>query len=204
LIAKGQERLQQFVMKLQSRPSMFKRALWKRRHAAAVVTAKALHRTMAEAFASGDKATIRRICVANCGTPLLAAIDSRPRGRRYGYELVEYTKRMFYPSIRASRIMPVARDMNAPIVRQVVVAISSRQRRVEYDDSPRGGGKIVPGSEKEVDVVENVVIGQVINPHTWQADVWRILGTARSTTLEDWEAELALTKEIEAGEAMSK
>ncbi|KAK4164150.1 hypothetical protein QBC43DRAFT_237581 [Cladorrhinum sp. PSN259] len=202
--AKFQERLQSFLMKWQSKPTFFKRARWQRNNAAVILTAKGLHRSMAEAFASGDKATIRKVCTSNLGTPLLAAIDSRPRGLRYGWELVEYTKKLSYPSIRASRIMPTAREATAPIVRQVVVAIASKQRRVEYDDSPRGGGAIVPGSEKEVNVVENVAIAQIINPLSWEASEWRLLGTVKSTTLEDWETEIALTKEVEAGEALGR
>ncbi|KAK3996965.1 hypothetical protein QBC44DRAFT_304003 [Cladorrhinum sp. PSN332] len=202
--AKTQEKLQQILMKVQSKPTLLKRARWQRNNSAVILTAKGLHRSMAEAFASGDKTTIRNVCTANLGTPLLAAIDNRPRTRRYGWELVEYTKKMAYPSIRASRIMPASKDPNAIIVRQVVVAIASKQRRVEYDDSARGGGRIVPGSEKELEVVENVAIAQAINPHTWEGGEWRLLGTVKPTTLEDWETEMALTKEVETAEAFGR
>ncbi|KAK4232323.1 hypothetical protein QBC38DRAFT_405742 [Podospora fimiseda] len=203
ILAKMGEQLQLTLMKWKSKPTLFTRAIWQHKHSAVVLTAKGLHRSMAEAFVAGDKSTISHICTTSMGTPLLGAIDKRPRNRRYGWE-IEYTKKTAYPALRSSRLMPTSPNPNANLVRQAVVAIASKQRRVEHDDSPRGGGQIVPGSEKEIEVIENVVIVQLVNPHTWEPGEWRIVGTVKPTTLEGWEAELKLTQELETAEALRK
>ncbi|KAK4102724.1 hypothetical protein N658DRAFT_522746 [Parathielavia hyrcaniae] len=179
---KAQEALSNLVTKLGSKPGIFKAARFKASRSALIPTAKALHRTMAAALAAGDKDTINKVCSRKLANTLLSHIDSRPRGRRYGWELVAYTSRALYPSLKSHRMAPASRERNAPIVRQVVVAISSRQRRVQYDAQ----GQAVPGSEKEMDVVENLAFGSVIDPKTWQQSDWRIMGTIKPTTLEGW------------------
>lgn len=174
-----------FLLKFASKPSFFKRASYKPKRSVLIPTAKALHRSMAEALAAGDKDSINRICSRQLGSSLLASIDARPRSRRYGWELVDYTNKLFYPSLKSHRISPLGRERNSPIVRQAVVAISSRQRRVQYD----ANGQIVPGSEKEMDVVENVAIACVVDPKTWVQSEWRLIGTVKPTTLEAWDEE---------------
>ncbi|KAK4125071.1 hypothetical protein N657DRAFT_643875 [Parathielavia appendiculata] len=179
---KLQETVANMVVKFSSKPTIFKAARFKPNRSALIPTAKALHRSMAAALADGDKDTINRVCSRRLAGSLLASIDSRPRGRRYGWELVAYTNRAFYPSIKSHRMSPGSRERNAPVVRQAVVAISSRQRRVQYDAQ----GQVIPGSEKEMDVVENLAFGCVIDPRTWQQSEWRIIGTLKPTTVEGW------------------
>ncbi|KAK3941894.1 hypothetical protein QBC46DRAFT_257444 [Diplogelasinospora grovesii] len=190
------------IFKYTSKPSLFSRALWKRNNANVVLTAKALHRQMSEALAVGDKTALHKICVSQLLTPLLGTIDARPKGRRYGWELVRYNQSWYYPRIMSHKILAAADPSipDSPYIRQVVVAIASRQRRVEYDDSPRGGGRVVPGSEKEADLVENVVLTCTINPHTYAQDEWRIFGTVKNTTPDDWETEKLLVENLDKDE----
>jgi hypothetical protein len=68
---------------------------------------------------------------------------------------------------------------------------------VEYDDSPQGRGQIVPGSEKEVDLEENVVLVAGLNPNTYKQSDWCIFGTVPNTTLADYETNLALMEQLE-------
>lgn len=189
-LIKFQEILTNTTLKIMSKPSIFKRALFKPKRSVLIPTAKGLHRAMAEALAAGDKNTIGRICSRKLGSSLLGSIDARPRGRRYGWELVKYTNKLLYPSIKSHRISPLGREKNAPIVRQAVVAISSKQRRVEYDAK----GQVVPGSGKEIDVVENVAIACVVDARTWVQGEWRLVGTIHHTTLHAWEEEKELLK----------
>ncbi|KAK4242045.1 hypothetical protein C8A03DRAFT_40611 [Achaetomium macrosporum] len=189
-LVKGQEIITNAAVKFTSKPSIFTRAAFKAKRSALIPTAKALHRTMAEALASGDRDTINRICTRKFAGTLVASIDGRPRGRRYGWELVGYTNKLFYPSVKSHRITPISREKYAPIIRQAVVAISSRQRRVEYD----ARGQVVPGSEKEIEAVENVVVVCLVDPKTWTQSEWRLLGTVKPTTLEEWKQEAVLLK----------
>jgi protein MBA1 len=147
---------------------------------------------VAQALAVGDKDTLNKICTRKMAGTLLSSIDARPRGRRYGWELVRYTNKLFYPSIRSHKMSPVSRDREAPIIRQVVVAISSKQRRFVYDAE----GAVVPGSEKEIDVVENVAIACVVDGRTWEQSEWRIIGTIKPTTYEGWLDDKALMTQV--------
>jgi protein MBA1 len=192
LVIKGQEILTNAALKFTSKPTIFKAAKFKPKRSVIIPTVKALHRSMAEALAAGDKNTINKICSRKLAGPLLASIDARPRGRRYGWELVKYTNKLFYPAIRSHRVSPLSRERHAPIIRQAIVAISSRQRRVQYDAQ----GQVVPGSEKEIDVVENVAIACIVDPRTWQQGEWRLLGTIKPTTYEGWAEEKELLKNM--------
>lgn len=166
-----------------SKPTIFKRAALDYKKSSLIPTAKALHRSMLEGLASGDKLAINKTCARKLATTLLTSIDSRPRGRRYSWELVKYTNKLFYPSIKSHKLAPTDRERGSPIIRQVVVAISSKQRRGVYDSS----GLVIPGSEKEMDVVENVTIATLIDPKNgYKQYDWRIIGTIKPTTLESW------------------
>ncbi|KAL1838884.1 hypothetical protein VTJ49DRAFT_2108 [Mycothermus thermophilus] len=180
ILVKFQEIVSNSSVKWSSKPTFFARAQFKAKRSTLIPTAKALHRAMAQALAAGDKDTLNRICSQNLAVSLCASIDSRPVGRRYGWELVKYTNPLFYPSIRSHRMSPLSTEKTAPMVRQVVVAISSKQRRVVYDKE----GNVVPGSEKEMDVVENVAMGCIVDPRTWQQTEWRLIGTIKSSTEE--------------------
>lgn len=190
LVIKGQEMLTNTMIKFSSKPTFFARAQFKPKKELLIPTAKALHRSMAEALATGDKSTINKICSRHLASRLVATIDARPRGRRYGWELIGYTNKLLYPSIRSHKMAPVSRDRYAPVIRQVVVAISSKQRKVAYD----GRGQVVPGSEKEVEAVENVVMACILNQKTWQSGEWRLIGTVSPTTYEGWLKEKAALK----------
>ncbi|KAK3311433.1 uncharacterized protein B0T15DRAFT_75439 [Chaetomium strumarium] len=192
LLTKGQEVVTNAAVKFTSKPSFFTRAAMQAKRSTLVPTAKALHRAMAEALASGDRDTINRICTKKLASTLIASIDGRPRGRRYGWELVAYTNRLFYPSVKSHRITATSRDKYSPILRQAVVAISSRQRRVEYD----ARGQVVPGSEKEIVAVENVALACTYDPRTWTQSEWRLIGTIQPTSLEAWKHEAEVLKRM--------
>ncbi|KAK3336818.1 hypothetical protein B0T19DRAFT_410668 [Cercophora scortea] len=194
---------QRLVITASSKPRLFSRARWKAKNSALLPVAKALHRTFNEALASGDTEALQRVVVGQLLVPLMSGIDSRPKGRRYGWELVRYNNTFRYPRIASHKMLLMGEGPNQPIIRQAVVTIASRQRRVEYDDSPAGKGRVVPGSEKEVDLVENILMTTCINPYTWVQDDWRIFSTVRFTTPEDWAAEREMLKALDA-QALAK
>ncbi|KAK4177515.1 hypothetical protein QBC36DRAFT_326829 [Triangularia setosa] len=201
---KSQEALTKFAMKFSSMPKFYKSPALKTSNSASILTAKGLHRSMMEALASGDKDTIRKVCASKVALPLQATIDTRPKNKLMAWELVEYTKTWVYPTVLSHKISPIEKSKDAPIIEQVVVAISSKQRRYQYILGQNGERKKLPMTEKEMDVIENIVIGCVIDPHTWQRDEWRIIGSMKPTDSAEWEEEARLVKIVEHGEAMKR
>jgi len=180
-------------MRFASKPTIFKRAALDYKKSSLIPTAKALHRSMLEGLASGDRLAINKACARKLATTLLMSIDSRPRGRRYSWELVKYTNKLFYPTIKSHKLVPIDRERGAPIIRQVVVAISSKQRRGVYDAE----GRVIPGSEKEMDVVEHVAMATLLLPKEgYKQQEWRLIGIIQPSTLESW------TKDQKIMEAM--
>jgi protein MBA1 len=187
---KGQEWLTNAGIKYSTKPTFWTASPLKVKKTTLVPTAKALHRTMAQALAAGDKDIINRLCTRALAGPYIASIQSRPRGVRYGWELLGYTRKLFYPAIRSHKMSPLGKEKMSPIVRQAVVALSSKQRRVKYDVQ----GQVVPGSEKEVDVVEHVAMSCIIDPRTWQHGEWHFIGSVKPTTYEGWVEERKILK----------
>ncbi|KAM7205641.1 hypothetical protein V8F33_000967 [Rhypophila sp. PSN 637] len=183
-----------YFAKFASMRSIFSRPAYKLKNSSVVATAKGLHRSMSEALASGDKATIRKVCADRMADTLIATIDARPAGKRYAWELIKYTHKLRYPRIMSQKIAKIEQSHDAPMIRQVVVRICSRQRRVELDKN----GDVVPGSEREVDLAENIAMSTVLDPRTWKQGEWRIIGTAKDTTPDSWDAEVNLMKQVEA------
>ena len=180
-----------FAIKMGSKPSYFKKARFTLNRTSVIPTARALHRTMSEALASGDKETLQKVCATQLYLDLCRAIDQRPRGRRYGWEVVRYTRPLRFPRIVDHKLAIFGDAASgAPGIRQAVVAISSRQRRVEYDDAR--GGAAVPGSEREMDVVEYLVINRTVDMKTYAQSDWRVWGTLNETSLPQLRDDIAL------------
>ena len=189
-----------FALKWSSKPKVFARAQLKTSRSAIVLEAKALHRAMSEALAAGDTAALQRVCVDRLAMPLMSSIAQRPRGRRYGWELLGYTKAPLYPRVASHKLAKMGADRDMPIIEQAVVSIASRQRRVTYEDSGASAatqpGRVVPGSEREADLVEHVIVTRTINPLTWHAGEWRLFGTTKYTDPEDWKAEQEVLEQM--------
>jgi protein MBA1 len=193
-----------------SKRGLFKPALYKPQTAKLVPTAKALHRAMYEALARGDKEGLHKVCGVELRNRFERAIDGRDPGRRFEWELVRYNKTLWgYPRIVDNKLnaipIPDQRpNSRPPFLRQVVVAIASTQRRVQYDHSKAGGGRVVRGSEVEVDVVENVVMACTLDRDTYVATDWKIIALVDETTPEKWTQEMELVREFQLGDAAKK
>ncbi len=121
-------------------------------------------------------------------------------GTRKSWDLVRYNQSWRYPRLadHKLRVTVHAQHDGLPAVYQAVVTIASRQRLVEYDDSTAGAGKVVPGSEKEADVVEHVVLMALVNPDTYEQGPWMIWGTMNETTRESLEFEEATITQLQS------
>lgn len=142
-------------------------------------SAVALHQTMYTAFAEGDTSTLRKICTDGIHDSFRARIATRPRGEKTVWEIVKYNKRAKLMSNRAARL-----PLDGWAIRQAVVRISSRQKLTRY----RANGTVVPGTGKEKDVVEYIVLQKMYS--NWKDAEWKVWGTTDVTTLPDLEEAL--------------
>jgi protein MBA1 len=136
---------------------------------------------MYTSFAEGDVTALRKICSDGLYDSFRARIGNRPKGEKVGWELVEYNKRSKLISNRAARL-----PIDGAAIVQAVVRIASRQKLTRWTKGRNGGLEIVPGSAKEKDVVEYVVLQK--HYKGWKEGEWQVWGTTQETTLEDIEA----------------
>jgi len=137
--------------------------------------AVALHRQMYTAFAEGDLQTLTKICADGLLDSFTARIHARGR-ETVRWELVKYSKRPRVMSNRAASLM-----IDGAGLRQAVVRICSTQRLTRY----RPDGTVVPGSGKEKDVQEYIVIQKKL--FQGKEEDWIVWGTTEETTLEKLE-----------------
>ncbi|KAK3354558.1 hypothetical protein B0H65DRAFT_504617 [Neurospora tetraspora] len=164
-----------------SMPGWRQKPLLSLKKAPLIAQTKALHRQMNEAIASGDAEMLEKIVDPYLYVPLAVNIEQRPKGRTGTWELVRYNKE---PRVVSHKIFPL-QGTKDKLLWQVTVSIASRQRVVQHER-----GKVVPGSEKELDLVENVVIGTMVSNETWATlNGWRIISTVQPMTPEKWERE---------------
>lgn len=96
------------------------------------------------------------------------------------WELVDYNKRSKLISNRAARL-----PIEGAAVIQAVVRIASRQKLTRWVKGRSGSMEVVPGSGKEKDVVEYVVLQRQYEG--WREGEWHVWGTTQETTLDDVE-----------------
>lgn len=167
--------------KLKSMPNWTTRPKWKARRGKIAPTAKAMYREVLEAFAAGDKKTIERLCVPDFAKKLINAIERRSNKETVSFELVKYTKPMFYPRLMSHQIHQINPMDKTTATEQAVVAISSQQQASRHDAKT---GEIVPGSLRIQDKIEYVVLSRATSETTFTAEPWRVWGTTVGTTLE--------------------
>jgi mitochondrial protein MBA1 len=133
---------------------------------------------MYTAFAEGDVRLLGTICCDGLRESFRSRIASRPRGERWEWELVKYTKRARVLSHRAASL-----GIEGMGLRQAVVRIASRQKLTRY----KANGTVVPGSGQEKETVEYLVIQKKLEKAAEQE--WMVWGTTEETTLEMLEEE---------------
>jgi len=183
------------IFSLTSKPTVLKARQWKPNNSQVLLAAKALHREMSTALASGNKEALAKLCVKTLAIPMNATIDAR-KNRRYSWELLKY-KWGRNPRIVSQIMTPVAQMKGSPLLRQVVVRIRSRQRRVTYERAANGSWEVKEGGKQEMDLDEYVALVSILNPRTWTSSEWRILGVVQPTTQEEWRAEQETVEALE-------
>ena len=170
-----------------SQPSWRSKPLVSLKKGPLILQAKALHRQMNEAIAAGDADTLEKIVDPSLYMPLVVNIQQRPRGHTCTWELVKYNGE---PKVVSHKIFPFP-GIKDKLLWQVAVSIPSRQRVVERD----GRRRVVPGSEKEMDLVENVIISNMLDNDSWTTTGdWKILATVQPMTPEKWVEEQKTVK----------
>lgn len=136
---------------------------------------------MLEAFAEGDKATLRKVCTPAFADKLAGAIDRRAPNERVRFELVRYNNALFYPKLKSHVISQYNPLDKVSVMEQAIVAIASTQRMSKYNART---GETIPGTVKEQRKTEYVVLMRILNSKTYERSPWQIWGTTTTTTLE--------------------
>lgn len=157
------------------------RPRFKARRSKIAPTAKTMYRELLEAFAAGDKATIKKIAMPAYADQFIRAIERRKPDERILFEIVKYNKPLFYPGLRSHLIGNSNMYDMSTLTEQAVVAIASTQKLSKQNVST---GEIIPGSVKVKDQIEYVVMWRELKAKTYEAGPWRIWGTTNATSLE--------------------
>ncbi|CAM1501665.1 Fc.00g036490.m01.CDS01 [Cosmosporella sp. VM-42] len=179
----GIETLSVLNMKLKSMPDWTTRPKWKAAKGKIAPTAKVMYTEMLTAFAEGDKQTVQSLCLGNFAKKLTAAIDRRNPNERTVFEVVKFNKPLFYPRVVAHQVHQVNPYDKEMVTEQAVVAIASTQKASKYNATT---GELIPGSTKVQEKIEHVVLSRQVSEKSFQADQWRIWGTAGVTTMEGY------------------
>ena len=194
-MAKAQSLYSLLGYKLASAPTPFSRSRFKANRSNSIPTAKALHVRMNDAFAAGDRETLRAICTDDLFKRMVGAIDARPKDVRTEWELLKYDQTWYYPRLADWRVVMIPRPGGVGgghrVIKQAVVSIASVQRLARYDDSPQGGGAKIEGSERVRNMLEHIVLQAEVDPKTFKAHPWKIWGNTPEHTYESWLEELA-------------
>ncbi|CAK7263611.1 hypothetical protein SEPCBS57363_000653 [Sporothrix epigloea] len=205
LKARFSDYLAELSVRLQSKPSFFKGAVFKPNRKAIGPMTKNMHYQMLEATAAGDLRTLRRLLTMSHFDEIAALVARRPRGQRCQWELLSYKGK---PRIVSNKIVMIPGAVPT-YIRQVVVSIRSRQRFTWTMDEAvastgnhsgtnrrRAGASAstpaaapAPPRVVEKDVRENLVMVATLNRSTWQTLDWRIFGFMTDTTPESWQLE---------------
>lgn len=169
----------------------YKRATFKATRKGIVEAALKLHGAMSHDLARGgnfEKRHLAEFCVPKLARSLVAAIESRPKGRYYEWERVALTGRPLWPRVVDHKWTDV--DFGVKLsFRQAVVGIKSKQRLTEYDKD-----KVV--GTKEMELLEYVVLWCRVDKEKQKFEDWKLYGTLKETTWEDVQKENELIKNM--------
>jgi hypothetical protein len=167
--------------------------LFNRQARRVIPAAKALHRTMNEAVAAGDLATLRSVVHEPLFDLLSRTIQSRQHQKsptRTTWELVRYHRPLTLPKVVFHRIAEMPADYGttmrngriAPRYAQevAVVAVDSTQRLTRTDARTR-----VVVEDKDERRRENLVMTRVIDTKDYDCDEWKLWGSKDWMGLEE-------------------
>lgn len=183
---RGQLMFQAFQLK----KKWYKRADFKATRKGIVEAALKLHAAMSRDLARGgifEKRHLTEFCVPKLARSLVAAIESRPKGRTYEWERVALTGWPLWPRVVDHKWTDLDFGFKMSF-RQAVVGIKSKQRLTELD----GMGKVV--GTKEMELVEYVVLWCKVDKEKREFGDWQLYGTLKETTWKEVQEETDLLK----------
>lgn len=198
LIQRVTDRVQITSQTWRLKETFFSRAKLRAERKGVVDAALKLHAEMSSCLAKGgraEKARLGQICVPKLQRSLVAAMDTRPKGKSFKWELVDLKGKPFWPRIIDHKWTDVDVGIQQSF-RQAVVGIKSKQRLTEVDEN----GK--EGKSKEMDVTEYVVLWKSIDRANLTQGNWKIYGTLKPTTYNELLKEKAMIKKM--GDSMAK
>lgn len=188
------DRIQILQTTNQLKDKFFSWAKFKASRKGVVEVALSLHADMSQCLAKGgarEKKRLAQICAPKLHRSLLSAIEGRPAGKSYKWEMVKKTGSPFWPRIVDHKWAEMDIGMPVPLsFRQAVVGIKSRQRLVELDSKGKEIGR------KEMDLLEYVVLWCKVDKARRTQSDWKIFGTLKQTSYEDLMEEYRLMKDI--------
>lgn len=165
------------------RESWYERATFRAPREGIVDAAIELHAEMSRCLAVGGVAEKRRlaqICVPKLHRSLVAAIESRPRGRSYTWKCVSLERSsLLWPRLVDHKWTDI--DVGyMQSFRQAVVGVRSKQSLTELDAK----GKVVGGTT-EKDVTEYLVLWKSVDKESLTQGDWLLYGTLKEMSLNE-------------------
>lgn len=194
------DRLQRLMYSWATKPKWNKKARLRSSNSEIIAAARNLHASMSYCLAKGgaaEKAQLAQICVPKLYRSLLSAIENRPAGKSYEWERIAETGRLRWPRVVDNKWTEM--DVGFKLTfRQAVVGIRSKQRLTEVNHR---GQKV---SEKEMDLLEYIVLWRKVDPVNMTQTDWQIYGTLKETSFEDMMEEVNEVKEAQKAMAEKK
>lgn len=173
---------------------LWHRATFRPQRKGVVEAAVKLHTAMSHDLARGGQTArfhLTQFCVPKLARSLIAAIESRPKGKRYEWERVALTGKPFWPRLIDHKWTDI--DMGAKFklsFRQAVVGIKSKQKITELDAQGR------PLKTKEMELLEFVVLWSKVDKVNRTMADWQLYGTLKETSYEEMMKEKELTESM--------
>lgn len=175
------DRAQIFAQAWKTKPTFFSRARFRAERKGVVEAALELHAEMSSCLAKGgraEKTRLTQICIGKLARSLVAAIETRPKGKNYRWELLQLKGRPFWPRLIDHKWTVIDVGIQQSF-RQAVVGIKSRQKLSQVD----AHGKEL--ESKEMDVTEYLVLWRSVDEDNLTQGDWKIYGTLKEMTYED-------------------
>ena len=168
-------------LRWKSKPSIFGKARLRINRGAALAAGKALHARLGQAFAEGDRGSLRQVAL-----PALYDTLSNTLARRNNSERIKWEVTQLHSARLASH-----RAMHMPspfppslVVEQAVVAMDTTQK-LERGESR--SGQFVSESVRIGRRTEYLAVIRFLNAITFEAEPWSAIGNVEPTSMKDWE-----------------
>ncbi|KAJ4419648.1 hypothetical protein N0V82_004843 [Gnomoniopsis sp. IMI 355080] len=192
------DRAQIFAQAWRTKPTFFARPKFRAERKGVIEAALKLHAEMSSCLAKGgreEKKHLAKICIPKLSRSLVAAIETRPQGKSYKWELVQLKGSPFWPRLIDHKwtVLDIGIQQS---FRQAVVGIKSRQKLSQL------GADGMELESKEMDVTEYLVLWRSVDAENLTQGDWKIYGTLKEMTYKDVLKEKEMMQKM--GDIMSR